>query len=173
MKSVTDIFDLDLPVAKNVVPATAVDDRDKKMICLLIAMGEPEEAVARKLGFDKNTVNKVIRGNDGIETIIRLQTAAFPDPQARVKRMANVALDRMMKLLMHSTSDATVAKVAGDILDRSMGKATQVVENRNLNVNVTDMASADRALKAQQERLERLEATQKKLLASRRAAIKG
>jgi hypothetical protein len=170
MKPSLDIFEL--PPAAGVKSDKGVlDEKDKKMVCLLIAIGEPEEAVARKLGFSKAQVSAVIRGDDGIEMIIRLQTAAFPDPHARVKRMANLALDTQLKLMLRSDSDAVVAKITSDILDRSMGKATQVVENRNLNVNITDMASADRALTAQHERLARLEAQQQKLLKAR-AAIK-
>lgn len=145
-----------------------MDERDRKMICMLVAMGEPIEAVARKVEVEEKVVHAIIGSDDGMDQILRFQMAMFPDPMVRVKRMANLALDTQMKLMTRAgTSDSVLAKVTQDVLDRAMGKATQVVENRNLNVNVTDMQSADRALKAQQERLARLEAVQQKLLEAR------
>ena len=157
-----DVFELD-PVK----PEQKLDPRDIKMICLLTALGEPVEQISRKLGVDKEEVSKLIRKDDAIELIIKLQTSVCPDPMARVKRMANMALDTQLRLLMKSTSDAVVSKITFDILDRASGKATQVIESRNLTGNVTDMEQVDKALTAQQERLERLEALQKKLLKSR------
>jgi hypothetical protein len=156
-----------LDIEPAVVKDGRISDVDKKMVCLLMALGEPAEAVARKVGLSKTDVDRIVQTGDGLEQIIRFQTAAFPDPLARVKRMAHMALDTQQKLLIRSKSDATIAKVASDILDRATGKATQVIENRNLNVNVTDQASADRAIRATQERIERLELVQRKLQAAK------
>lgn len=156
-----DILDIEPAKSSSKKP---LDENGQRMVCLLVALGEPLEQIARKLEVTRTEVDKVINSPGGIEQVIRFQTAAFPDPLARVKRMAHLALDTQMRLLIRSTSDATVAKVASDILDRSTGKATQVIENRNLNVNITDTASADRALRATEERLERLLAVEQKLL---------
>lgn len=168
-KANLDVFELEPTAA----PKAVLDERDKKMVCLLIANGEPEEAVSHKLGFTMKQVSDVIRSDGGLEMIIRLQTALYPDPMQRVKRLGNMALDAQLRILLRSTSDATVAKVASDMLDRGSGKAVQVVESRNLNVSITDMAAADRAMKTANERLAYLEDQQNKLLAARHAALKG
>lgn len=145
-------------------------EQDKRMVCLLVALGETEEAVARKLEITPKQVSDVIKAPDGIESVIRFQHAAFPDPALRLKKLSNLAIDRLTKILL-TGSDTNAAKVGADFLDRSMGKATQVVENRNLNVQITDMAAADRAIMAAEQRLMRLQETQDKLLAAAHAPV--
>lgn len=162
--SVLDI--LDIEPAAPAATRPPLDPRDHKMIRLLVAMGEPLKQVASKLGVLERDVEQSIKSNDGMDEVIRLQTALFPDPAVRVKRIANLALDTQLKLLIRSTSDTTLAKVSQDILDRAGGKATQITENRNLNINVSDGASLDRALKASMERLDRLEETRQKMLSA-------
>lgn len=165
-KSDLSILDIEATVVPGGQPGVLLDDKDKKMVCLLIATGEPLEVAASKLELDKMVVERYVKSTEGVEQIIKMQTAMFPDPMVRMKRNVHLAIDASMRLLLRSTSDTVVAKVAADFMDRGCGKATQVIENRNLNINITDMAAADRALAAQQERLERLEATQQKLLAA-------
>jgi hypothetical protein len=136
---------------------------DKKMVALLVAMGEPAEVVAKKLSMDRQAVEDYVRTKAGTDVVIKMQTALFPDPAARIKKCAHMAIDATLKLLLQGKTEAVVAKVAGDILDRSMGKAVQINENRNINIDVADMAAADKALAAQMERLNRLEETQRRL----------
>jgi len=160
----TPISHEDVVEISNTIGAVLLTEDEEKMVAILIAIGEPYEQVARKMKLDKHSVQLFLKSADGIEQIIRVQTSMFPDPSARIKKIANLAIDAQLRLLLRGSSDAVTAKVAQDILDRSMGKATQVAEIRNLTINVTDLASADRALSAQQERLARLEALQNKLL---------
>lgn len=167
--SILDVLELEtVPARPLATPPAMLDEKDKKMVCLLVSMGEPTEAVARKLALTRAQVEMVISSDEGIETLIRFQTAAFPDPMARLRRITHLAIDAQLKILVRSENTAALVKVAQDVLDRTTGKPTQVVENRNLNVNITDMASADRALQSANERLARLEETQKKLMAAKR-----
>lgn len=142
------------------------DAKDKQLVAMMVAIGEPTEQVAGKLGIDKLAIERFLKSAEGTEQVIRFQTAMFPDPTARIKRTAHLAIDASMRLLLRGSSEATIAKVAADLLDRANGKAVQLTENRNLNINISDMAAADRALEAQNERLKRLEETAEKLKAS-------
>ena len=154
---------------KEAAPAEVVvqlSEKDKQMVAVLVAVGEPAEQTAGKLGLDRKVVEEYLKSPEGSEQVIRIQTALYPDPGQRLKRLAHLAIDTNVRLLLRGKSEAVVAKVAADVLDRSQGKAVQVHENRNLNVNVTDLAAADRALKAQEERLKKLEEVALKLKAA-------
>jgi hypothetical protein len=157
---------LDLPVS--VVESKEFGETEKKMVCLLVAIGEPVEMVAEKLGHSLEVVRAYVHSDAGMERVIKMQTALYPDPVARVKKSVHLAIDASLRLLLKGKNEAVVAKVAADIMDRSMGKAVQIHENRNFNVDVNDMEAADRALLAQQERLDRLEKTRALLAARQR-----
>lgn len=160
--SLVDILDLAPLPGKGPLSAT-----DKKFVFLLTAMGEPAGVIAEKLGLSEELVGDLCKSKSGVDQIVRMQTALFPNPAERIKRCAHMAIDASVKLLLGGKTEAVVAKVAGDLLDRSQGKAVQITENRNFNVDITDMAAADKALEAQMERLARLESVQAKLLAAK------
>lgn len=155
---------LDLPAFP--VKVQEMNSDQRKMVALLMALGETREEVARKLLIPASQVESFCHSPEGVELVVRLQTALFPDPTVRVKKAAHSAIDAALKLLYTSKKEEIVAKIAIDLMDRSLGKAVQVNENRNITFDLKDVEAADKALAAQEERLARLEAMQRKLLAS-------
>lgn len=139
------------------------------MVAFFIANGESQESAAKKLGLPPALVRSFTESLKGSEMIIRMQTALSPDPVSRVKKMANLAIDAMAQILMRGdTKQELKLRAAMDVMDRAMGKAVQVTESRSLVVNVDSLEAADRAIKAQSDRLARLEQMQQKLIASRK-----
>lgn len=166
--SLIDILDLGSPPADS-SPSEVVMEMNsdqRKMVALLLALGETREEVARKLTIPSGQVEAFCHSQEGVELVVRLQTALFPDPAVRVKKAAHSAIDAALKLLYTSKKEEIVAKIAIDIMDRAMGKAVQVTENRHGAIDLKDVESADKALAAQEERLARLEAIQRKLITS-------
>lgn len=145
--------DQGLSALLNLAPTDAPHAVNSKLICFFLAGGEPAAAVAKKLGVSEETVTRVAGSDDGGALIIRLQTALFPDPAIRVRKLAHAALDVKTKLLFSTGNDVLRNNVATDILDRTMGKATQVTENRNINFDIKDVEGLDRQIAASQERL--------------------
>ena len=139
------------------------------MAAFLVANGEPSEQAAMKMGAPLRLVQDFIKSPRGSELVVKMQSALFPDPVTRVRKLANVAVDVMSQILLRGDVKPELRfKAAVDVMDRAMGKAVQVHESRSLVVNVDNLEAADRALAAQQERLTRLEEMQKKLMRSRR-----
>lgn len=141
----------------------------ERMVAFLVANGEPGETAAMKLGVPVKLVQEFIASAKGSELVMKMQSALFPDPVTRVRKMANLAVDVMSQILMRGDMKPELKlRAAVDVMDRAMGKAVQVHENRSLVMNVDSLEATDRALAAQQERLTRLEEMQKKLMASRK-----
>jgi len=96
--------------------------------------------------------------------IIRMMHDANPDPLVRIRKLSSIAIDAQARLLLSSTTaPAVLAKVSQDVIDRAQGKATQVTESRVLTFDMSNMGKIDEGIKAVQERLERIEATRKRL----------
>ena len=129
-----------------------------RMVCFLAAQGDDVGTIVRKLDLPEQFVLGCINSSQGADMIVRLQNAMFPDVRLRIDRLANLALDRKVKLMLTSTNDAVVNAVTTDLLDRTLGKAIQVTENRNLNLNMNDPLALDKAIEAQSEKLAKLEA---------------
>lgn len=146
-------------------PLAEVSEREGnlRMVCFMIAQGESVESTARKLDLTETYVQGCISSARGADMVVRIQGALFPDVKLRIERLANLALDRKVKLMLTSTNDAVVNSVTTDILDRTLGKAIQITENRNLNLNMNDANALDRAIAAQQEKLKKLEAIELRL----------
>ena len=170
MKS-PDLSLLDLESDLAVLPPNAstesVDSTNRKIVCLLIAQGEPREAILAKLGVTNSFFDKIINSDSGIEQIVRLQSALFPDPQQRIKRMANMALDTVAKLMLGAKSEQIRGKMAVDLLDRAGGKAVQRTENVNVDIDNLTQDSLDRALAAQKAKLDRLELVEARVRAAK------
>jgi hypothetical protein len=158
--SILDILEIEAPASD------VWTDELKKMVLLMVAIGEPISQVAGKFKLKVEQVENLVKSRDGTEAILRMQTALFPDAQVRLKKLAHIAIDQQLRLMLTAKNEGVRAKIASDMLDRSVGKAVQAVENKNQAMADMDLASADRALLAQEERLARLEATQKQLLAA-------
>lgn len=149
--------------------AEVLSPESERMVAFLVANGEPAETAAMKLGVPVKLAKEFIESAAGSELIVKMQSALFPDPVTRVRKMANLAVDTMSQILMRGDVKPDLKfRAAVDVMDRAMGKAVQVHESRSLVVNVDSLEAADRALAAQQERLTRLEEMQKKLMASRK-----
>lgn len=134
------------------------DEIDVKfqMICLLLALGVPEESICKKAGVAPNYVDAVKRSQQGQENVIRMQNAMYPDIKVRIKKMTHLALDVQMKTLMGG-SDVLKNKVAESILDRDIGKATQVVESRSVDIAAGDVKQLDKAIVSVEARLKKHE----------------
>lgn len=151
------------PVVQEPVPLREQELRFK-MVCLLIANGESQEATARKVGCSLEWVRKIISAPVGMDMIVKMQQDSNPDHNSRLKKMAGIALDAQTRLLLSQTTPAAVlAKVSNDVVDRAHGKATQVTESRVFNFDLKDAKKVDDAIKASEEKLARIEALQKKL----------
>lgn len=131
------------------------------MVAMLSALGTPAADISSRLGLPQNRVECYMTEPATADLIIRLQGSLYPDPAVRVKRVANMALDKIVKTMLTDGKQGFAA--AESLLDRAMGKAIQVTENRNLNVNMNDPKAVDSAIAAQTERIARLEASQSKL----------
>lgn len=159
---------IDIAPAFATLPSSELTMEVKQMVAFLLSQGEPMENVAKKLKLEIQQVRVFSESVKGTEMIVRFQSALYPDPAQRVKKLANLAIDVNAQIMLRGeTKPELRAKVASDFMDRSMGKAIQVTENRNLNITVESLDAADKALKSQNERLAKLEAMQKKLIASR------
>lgn len=160
---------IDTPSAGEPRQTHEVAEKDLQSACLFVAMGEPVEAVSRKMGINLGSLTTWLRSDAGMDLLIRLQTGLFQDPADRIKRMQHLALDTQVRLLTRG-SDAVQAKVADSLLDRGSGKAIQKNDGRPV-VTVTDMQNADRMLASQQEKLERLEQMRRTLVEAGRKAL--
>lgn len=137
-------------------------ERDLQCAVMFLALGESNEAVCRKFGLTYARLDGFLKTQAGLDLLLKLQSGLFTDPQERVQRMQHLALDAQMRLMVRG-SDAVVAKVAQDILDRGGGKAVQRIETRS-TISVTNIQDADRMLSNQQEKLRRLEEVRTKML---------
>lgn len=142
-----------------------------KLACFFAAQGEPLEAIAKKLGTTLELVEAAVNSPQGTELVIRLQTALFPDIRQRIQRAAHSAMDVKLRILNTSSNEALRDKVATDILDRTLGKATQVTENRNMNFDVKDHEALTRQLAAGRERLDKIESMKRALELSKPRTI--
>ena len=59
-----------------------------------------------------------------------------------------------------------VNSATSDLLDRSLGKAVQVTENRNLNFDMNDPRALDKAIQAQLSKLQQLEVIEARVKAA-------
>lgn len=155
---------IDTPSGEAPRSVSEIPEKDMQAACLFVAMGEPTEAVARKMGINLGSLNQWLRSDAGMDLLIRLQTGLFQDPQDRIQRMQHMALDTQLRLLTKG-SDTVQAKISDSLLDRGSGKAVQKQEGRKA-ITVADMANADRMLATQQDKLSRLEEMRKKLIAA-------
>ena len=149
-------------------PAERLTEREQeltnKMICLLVANGESYEQAGKKLNIPADQVRAVVSQPRWMDMVVRFQADASNTPQERVRKMGSIALDVQTRLMLApGTADAVRAKVAQDVADRAMGKAIQTVETRNLHFDLKDAAAVDKALKASEEKLARIEALKKSL----------
>lgn len=171
MKQSPDLSLLDLGSDLAVLPKNAstesVDSTNRKIVCLLVAQGEPREAIMEKLGVKGEFIDRILHSDSGIEQIVRLQSALFPDPQQRIKRMANMALDTVAKLMLGAKSEQVRLKGAVDLLDRAAGKAVQRTENVNIDIDNLTQDGLDRALLAQKQKLDRLELVEARVRAAK------
>lgn len=136
------------------------------MVCLMVANGETIEAVARKLQTTEKVIEMYLKTPQAQDMVVRFQHDIAPEPRARVAKMANVALDVQTRLLLGGASDTVKASVAQSVLDRHLGKATQVLETRSMHFDLKDSVAIDNALKASQEKLKKIEDMQKRLAIS-------
>lgn len=166
------LLDLNGPPRSTPAPSGSVvsfneQELAMKMVCLLVANGETTKATAQKCGCDESWVRKVISSPAGMDMIVRFQHDSNPSLAGRLGKMAGIALDVQLKLLLSETStDAVKAKVAQEVIDRAHGKAIQITENRNVSFDLKDAVALDQALLASQEKLRRIEEMQKKLAIS-------
>lgn len=154
----------DLPVETFVEDAQVeLSQSNQQMIALLVANGEALPSVANKLQLQLADVQAFLRTKEGASLVVRFQSSKGNDPRQRIKGLTNLAIDTAVELLL-TGKEATRTKVAIDLMDRGMGKAVQVVETRNYDSAMQDMAAADKAIAAQKARLDTLQKLEEKLL---------
>jgi len=163
--SISDVLELEKHPPKSEAEANF------RLTCFLAAQGDDRETIAKKLGILVEVVDTFLSSSRGSTMMLRMQSALFPDPKVRIKRLANTALDTQVRLMLTSKDEKIRAAVSQNLLDRAEGKATQVIENRNLNVNLNDAVALDRAIVGQQERLAKLEEMAKKLDSSSKKVL--
>lgn len=146
--------------------ATEVREQDKKLVLTMVALGEPTDAVARKLGVRLPFIDSLVKSDEGVNEIIRLQSALFPDPQLRIKKLANLALDVKLRLMLTAKSEVVRNSASTDILDRAGGKAVQRTQEVNSFDDLTPEA-LDRTIAKQNEKLDKLKATEARIRAAR------
>lgn len=137
---------------------------DYRLVAFFAAQGVPMDDIAQRMEKPVEWVDVVLGSSRGSDLMLKYQASLFPNVQDRVKRLASIALDTQVKMLLTSQSEKTLLTLTNNLLDRSMGKAIQVTETRSINVNVDDVDALDRALIAQQERLKKLESMERALL---------
>lgn len=143
----------------NATPIAKVSEREGniRLVCFLAAQGEGVETIARKMDLPETFVDACVHSAQGADMIVRFQNALYTDVPTRINKTANLALDRKIKLMLTSTNDAVVNSATSDLLDRSLGKAIQVTENRNMNFDMNDPRALDKAIQAQLTKLQKLE----------------
>lgn len=136
----------------------------RQMVCLLVANGEGQDAVAKKLDLTAMQVRSIVSQPASMDLIVRFQAETSSSVSQRVKKLAHLAVDVQTRILLdEKTAPAVRAKIAQEVLDRAEGKAVQVVENRNLNFDLKDAQAIDRQMAAQMQKLQRIEDMQRKL----------
>jgi hypothetical protein len=143
---------------------------NQKLICFYAAQGFPAEDIAKKVSVSETVVDVVLTSTEGASQVIRLQNTLYPNTKDRVGRIANLALDKQIRLLLNSTDDKLVYAVSEKLLDRAMGRAVQTVETKNLNLNV-DVTQIDKQIEAQMDRIKSLESMSERLKKSNEDSI--
>ncbi len=158
---------LDIPAPVDVTSKGKESEIKFQSICLLLALDVPVETVAKKTGSTVTLVEFIKESEPGAEQIVRMQSALYPDPRQRIKKLVNSAIDVKAKLMLTAKSEAIRDKVATDILDRDLGKPVQVTENRNINIKDGDIGQLNKALQSAEDRLKKHEDLEKRLKAAR------
>ena len=154
-KSMMDL--LGLGTSSTSQPLAAGTERTDRiqMICFLAAQGDSTGTIASRLKLTEQYCTTVIESH--ADEIVRMQSSISPDPKLRISRLANLALDKKAAILLSSKDEKLVNAVASDILDRSMGKAIQITENRNMNFDMTEDADLDKQIARTHQRIAQLE----------------
>lgn len=137
---------------------TALSEREQnqKLMALYAAVGDSAEAIARKLSLPDAVVNAFLNSGQGVAQVLRFQQTYIQDPAQRVKALGNAAVDVIFTIARTADKPETRLKAAVDLADRAMGKAVQVVENRNINFDVGNIDEMERQIAARQERVSKL-----------------
>ncbi len=137
-----------------VAESVSADAKLLRVVASLAAAGSDTATVAKAIDLPEAQVAAMIKSKECITLINRIQTAFCPDPAQRVKQMGNLALDTIQSVMLTADKDADKLKAAIDLADRALGKATQVVETRNLNFNVNEVGQLDESIETLQKKIE-------------------
>lgn len=130
-----------------------------KASSVMFAFGFSEEQVGEILELDQPTV-QVLREMTA-EQVLKIQTAMDMTPEKRIAASVQAALDVKMRL-MQSGDEKTKNSIAGELIDRHLGKPMQTTQTMSTNVNVsTTPKELDERLQKMQRRLQLL--TEKRL----------
>ena len=154
---------LDLNEVLGLTDATTERELSRKLITFYTAQGMPRELLCEKLQVTSQVVDIVLKSREGAAEIIRLQGLMFPNVHDRVRRLSHIALDKQSEILLRSEDDKLIAQVSEKMLDRGLGKATQVIESRNFHFEAGDIKQVESAIDQQINRIAKLEEMSKKL----------
>jgi hypothetical protein len=125
-----------------------------RVVSALAATGSDAETISKTLGMELAKVRELLGTKAAAVTIARIQSVFYPEAGQRVKKLANLALDTILTVMLTADKDETRLKAAQDLADRAMGKAVQVTENRNLNFNVNEVNSLDQSIEMLQKKID-------------------
>ena len=124
-----------------------------RVVSALAATGSDVGTISKTLGLVEDQVRELLGTKLAAATIARIQSVFYPDASQRVTQLGNLALDTILQVMLTAEKDSDRLKAAQDLADRALGKATQVVETRNLNFNVGEVEQLDQSIEMLQKKI--------------------
>ena len=121
-----------------------------KMVCQLTAFGVSPQRIANNIGIPSRNVKLLMRSVSMQREVARLQTEIWKDNKKAFNELLPEAINTTAKLMRSKTTkDSTRIEAAKVIMDRSLGKPTQYIEQSTslikevlLKLNKEDISDA-------------------------------
>lgn len=142
-----------------------------RVVCFLVARGMSFEQASARLGLTERESKRLKRRKELLQLVLQIQTALQIPLTEQIKRLAPLALQKKMELILHGKNENVQNSAASFIIEQAEGRATQKIEMQSLTLDArAEMHELDTALRAQQDRLHILAEQKQKLLEARAKA---
>lgn len=135
----------------------------KDMIAYERARGASCFTLSQLFNLKIEIIDTLVKQPDFVARVLAVQAAENMPLARQVDLAAQAAHETRMRIMMGSSDDKTVAAIAGDYLDRKLGKPVNRSENVNFNFNAEDNEIEERR-RRNKERLMALETQRDELM---------
>jgi len=124
-----------------------------------------EERIAQSMLTLAGADSKTLDWDDADELFVRISSRMRITPMEKLNKSLIDAIETQEKLMNSSQNDGLRSKIAGEIIDRVMGKPTQTLLTSNFNItaDAADLGKMTSNLDSTLKRIEKLEAARKLL----------